>query len=342
MTKKILLSLAAAILVMTAAVVIGTVMIPLDAAWGIIAHHLFGTALPEGISGSQAVIIWNIRIPRVLMGFMVGAALASSGAVTQSLLRNPLASPYTLGVSAGAALGAGVIIITGFTLAALGSFLLPITGTLCGLLSILAAIVFASRVDAGLSTNTIVLAGMVFSLFINAMLTMLTVLNRESLERIAMWQLGTLSGKSYEQVFGFLPFLVVGLFGFLLFSRELDLFTFGEEQAMAAGVNTKRLKWVLLTLCGILTGSAVSFSGIIGFVDMIVPHIVRRIFGNSHRLLLPMTMIFGGMFMVLADLIARTVMAPSELPVGVICALTGAPFFIWVYFKRSGGGKPHA
>ena len=121
MTKKILLSLAAAILVMTAAVVIGTVMIPLDAAWGIIAHHLFGTALPEGVSGSQAVIIWNIRIPRVLMGFMVGAALASSGAVTQSLLRNPLASPYTLGVSAGAALGAGVIIITGFTLAALGT-----------------------------------------------------------------------------------------------------------------------------------------------------------------------------------------------------------------------------
>jgi len=342
MAKKILLSAAAAILVMAVAVSIGSVMIPWDDMGQILLHRLTGSALPETVSGTHDTILWNVRLPRVLMAFLVGAALSASGAVTQSLLRNPLASPYTLGVSAGAALGAGICIITGFTISWLGSFLLPTAGLLFGLLTILGAIVFATRVDANLSTNTIILSGMVFSLFINAMLTMLTVLNRESMERIAMWQLGSFSGKSYTQVLALLPFVLLGLAGFLLFSRELDLFTFGEEQAMAAGVNTRRLKWILMTLCGILTGSAVSFSGIIGFIDMIVPHIVRRLFGNSHRLMLPMTMLFGGMFLVAADLIARTIMAPSELPVGVICALTGAPFFVWVYFKRSTGGKPNA
>jgi len=154
------------------------------------------------------------------------------------------------------------------------------------------------------------------------------------MERILFWQIGSFSSKTWTQVGILTPVTLLGLFFLVFYSRELDLMTFGEEQAKSSGVDLKRVKWTLLLITAIMTGSAISFVGIIGFVDLIAPHIVHKIFGSSHRLALPMSALLGGTFMVVADLIARTVIAPSEMPVGAVTALVGAPFFAYIYFSR--------
>ncbi|NLD88157.1 MAG: iron ABC transporter permease, partial [Clostridiales bacterium] len=208
MAKKITIAAAAALITLAAAACLGSSSVHLRDTVSIIAHKLFSSPLPETIGSHTVAIIWSIRIPRVLMAFLVGGALSVSGAVVQSVLRNPLASPYTLGVSSGAALGAGIIIITGLTVPFLGMYLLPFTGLIFGIVIVVAAIAFASRVDRTLSTNTIILSGLVFSLFVGAMLTLLARLNRESIERIALWHLGTFASRGFSHIGGILPFLV--------------------------------------------------------------------------------------------------------------------------------------
>ncbi|MEG2659012.1 MAG: iron ABC transporter permease, partial [Clostridiales bacterium] len=279
-------------------------------------------------------IIWELRLPRVLLAFLVGGSLAASGTVVQSILRNPLASPFTLGVSSGASLGAGIVIISGVSLAGLGMFTLPIVGLLFGLLTVIGSVVLAGKIDSNLSNNTIVLIGMVFSLFINAILMSLTAFFRENMEAIVLWQMGSFALKGWQFVLGILPFFCVGIIGLMFYVREMDIMTFGEEQAISAGVETEKVKWILLALTAVLTGSAVAFAGVIGFIDLIAPHVVRKFFGSAHRYVLPMSIIFGGIFMIVADVIARTVIPSAEIPVGVISALIGAPFFAYVFFKK--------
>lgn len=332
-TKLILLSLVS-LLVIAAGVSLGSTTIPFRDTVSAISSKLFGISL-GAISENDAVIIWELRLPRVLLAFLVGGALSCSGAVVQSVLKNPLASPYTLGVSSGAAFGAGLVIIAGVTVPILGGFLLPMTGLLFGLVTVIAGVTFASKIDKNLSGNTIVLAGMVFSLFINSILTVLSTMNRESLQRIILWQMGSFSMRGWDYVAGFVPFFAVCALLLFLYNRELDILSFGEDQAKAIGVDTKKVKWVLLSLSAILSGSAVAFCGVIGFVDLVVPHLMRAVFGSKHRLIIPASILFGGCFMVTADLIARTVIPPSELPVGAITALAGAPFFAVLYFKKS-------
>ena len=301
----------------------------------IIANKTFGITLRDGVLPKDVSIIWKIRLPRVLLAFLVGGCLATSGAVVQSILKNQLASPYTLGVSSGASLGAGLVIITGITIPVIGSFTLPFVGFIFGLFTVYLVILFSSKVDKTMSNNTIILAGMVFSLFVNALLTTLTAMFSEDLKRIALWQMGSFAMKGWTYVGLIIPFCLVGMIGTLMYTKEMDILTFGEEQAQSVGVDTSKVKTKLFIFSAVLTGGAVSLSGTIGFVDLIAPHVVRKIFGSNHKYVIPMSFVFGGCLMVVTDLIARSIFAPTELPVGAVTALIGAPFFAYVYFKKA-------
>jgi len=299
----------------------------------IILRKIFGLSLKAGIDPKNVSIVWLLRLPRVLLAFLVGGCLAMSGAVCQSILRNPLASPYILGVSSGASLGAGIIIISGITIPLIGAFTLPLTGFVFGMLTVFLVAAFSSRVDRSMSNNTIILCGMVFSLFLSALLTLLSAIFSDDLKRITLWQMGSFAMRGWTYIQLLLPFMLIGTVGVLRYAKEMDIMTFDDEQAQSAGVQTGALRAKLLVCTAILTGAAVALSGIIGFVDLIAPHAARRITGSRHRYLIPMSFIIGGSLMVITDLIARTVISPSELPVGAITALIGAPFFAWVYFR---------
>lgn len=300
----------------------------------IILNKVINLPLREGIDPKDISIIWSLRLPRVLLAFMVGGCLAVSGSVVQSILKNELASPYTLGVSSGASLGAGLVIVLGISIPFLGQLTLPLIGFLCGLITVYGVIVFSSKIDKTMANNTIILAGMVFSLFVNALLTTLTALFSEDIKSISLWQMGSFSMKGWSYVRVLIPFLIIGVTGILRYTKEMDILTFGEEQAKAVGVDTNRVKKHLFIHSAILTGSAVALSGTIGFVDLIAPHMVRRVFGSKHKYVIPMSFVFGGSLMVITDLIARTIVSPAELPVGAITAIIGAPFFAYVYFSK--------
>lgn len=291
------------------------------------------------LTGVKSSIFISIRVPRVIMAFITGAALAAGGTVMQSVLRNPLASSYTLGVSSGASLFAAIVMISGLSIPFIGGFTLPLMGFLGGLATVMLAMGITARLDSSMENQTIILAGMVLSLFVSAMLTVLTAFAKEHLEQLVFWQMGSFSGQSYSScaMAGGVCFLAILLV--MRHSNELDIMTFGEEQAMSAGVDLRREKLILIGLSALMTGTVVSFAGVIGFIDLIAPHVVRKIFGSRHRLVVPMSALFGGGFMVLADLVSRTLLAPTELPVGAVTAIIGAPFFAYVYFHRNGAGK---
>jgi iron complex transport system permease protein len=334
MTKNIIIGLIISVLILIAAISLGSINISLGDTVLIILHKIFGVPLSENIDPRSVSIVWLLRLPRVLLAFFVGGSLAISGAVCQSILRNPLASPYILGVSSGASLGAGIIIITGITLPFMGGFSLPLTGFVFGLATVFFVAAFSSRIDKSMSNNTIILCGMILSLFLNALLTTLSAVFSDDLRRIALWQMGSFAMRGWSYVGLFLPFLIIGTTGILLCTKEMDILSFGDDPAKSAGVETGALRKKLLALCAVLTGAAVALSGVIGFVDLIAPHAARRIIGSSHRRLIPMSFILGGSLMVCTDLVARTIISPSELPVGAVTALIGAPFFAWVYFRR--------
>lgn len=322
---------AAAVCVIIIGVCAGSVFVPPGQVIRIFGNRLFGTGI-DGVSDANVSIIMTIRLPRVMLGFLTGAALSVCGTAVQSVLRNPLASPYTLGVSSGASLGAGIVIAGEMSF--LGSFTLPAAGLAFGIGSMFFMVAFASKIDRTLQGSTIVLTGMVLSLFVNGIVSLMANARDEKYKQIMKWQTGSFSGRKWEYVVILAAVLAVCFGYFMLRSRELDLLTFGDEQARSVGVNAGREKAAVLLVTAVLSGTAVSFAGVIGFVDLISPHIARRLFGAKHKLLLPMSGLIGGTFMVLCDLAARTVMPPNELPVGVVTALIGAPFFAWVFAKN--------
>lgn len=334
MKVKIIITLCVGFVIIILGIAIGSVYISPSEILSIIGHKAFGASLPETIKATTVAILWNLRLPRALLAFIAGGALSVSGAVMQSVLRNPLASSYTLGVSSGASFGAGLVILLGITLPFAKAVTLPIMGFAFGLGTIILVIAFASRIDGRLENNTIILTGMVFSLFISAVITLMSALSRDSIQRLIFWQMGSFSMKDWSAVFILLPVVIAGILYTAHYHRELDIMTFGEEQAKTMGINLKRVKWLLLIFAAALTGSVIAFVGIIGFVDLIAPHIVRKIFGSSHRYVIPMSAVCGGMFMVICDLAARTVTAPTELPVGAVTAIIGAPFFAYIYFSK--------
>ena len=329
---KVLLVIGAAILILMASIAVGSVNLSLGQVVEILLSRLTGET--GGTDANLSAIVWGMRFPRAVLAFLAGAALSASGTVMQSVLKNPQASSYTLGVSSGASLCAALVMVTGFTIPVLGTlFTLPAAGFAGGLATVFLALAFASRLDGKMENQTVILVGMVFSLFVNAILTLLTSLSREHLQQMVFWQMGGFTGRDWSHVAVMFPVLVVSLLVLQWFSPEMDIMSFGEEQAMSMGVDLKRVKLILIGIAALLTGTAVSLVGVIGFVDLIAPHVVRRLFGSSHRLVLPMSALFGGGFLMLAELISRTVMAPTLIPVGAVTALVGAPFFALVFFR---------
>ena len=334
MKTKAIIVICAALPVIMIGVALGSVWIPPGDIFAIIRHRFFGAELAEHFNHASVSIVLSLRLPRTLLAFIVGAALSVSGAVMQSVLRNPLASSYTLGVSSGASLGACIVILYGITLPFAAVMTLPLTGFVFGIGTLLLAVSFASRIDGRMENNTIILTGMVFSLFVNAVTTLLSALSREHLQRLIFWQMGSFSARGWTPVYILTPIAVAVTVFVIHHNRELDMMTFGEEQAKTMGVDIKKVKWILLIASAALTGSAIAFVGVIGFVDLVAPHIVRKLFGSSHRYVIPFSALFGGSFMVLCDLVARTIVSPSELPVGAVTAIIGAPFFASIYFGR--------
>ncbi len=331
------LLLLASLLALLLGIGVGSVYVPPGDILAIAAGRMFDVPLPEHIPASYSVMVLDMRLPRVLLAFLTGAALSVCGGVMQSLLQNPLASPFGLGVSSGAGLGAAFVIVLGLASAGLGAFLLPAVSLMFALGTVFLVLLVVAKLDRSMSNVTVILVGMVISLFCNAVMSLLATISPVCAQRIQLWQLGSFSMREWSAVWALLPVTVLVCLYFVRYAAELDVMTFGEEQALAMGVDLRRVKGRLMTAVAVLTGTAVAFVGIIGFVDLIVPHIVRRFFGAAHRRTVPACALLGGTFLVLCDLAARTLTPPHEIPIGSITALLGAPFFLYLFFAGRKG-----
>lgn len=284
----------------------------------------------------DAQIFFVARLPRVLAGALIGATLASAGVVLQALLRNPLATPFTLGVSAGAALGAMLAIVFRLDVGTLGMSSVPIASFLGSLAAITIVYGLASSQRRGLSTNVLLLAGVTLNSFFSALILFVQYLSDfADTYRAVRWLMGDLDVGSYTPLIASMPLIVAAFAVFAMLPRALNLLTMGEDVAASRGVEVKRAqRWAFFS-ASLATGAAVSIGGPIGFIGIIVPHLVRLMVGADHRVVLPAAALFGAAFLVLCDLVARTVTAPIELPVGIITALIGGPFFLWLLVKKT-------
>ena len=290
----------------------------------------------ENLEFPRHIILWQVRVPRILLAFMVGGSLAAVGASLQALLRNPLADPFVIGISSGAALGASVAILFGVGLSILTLLVLPFCAFLGALLSIL--VVYRIAVSYGsFSIHALLLGGVVLNAIFSALVLFLTTLaDPYKASGMYAWLMGSLTGPDFQTVLVLAGYLLLGIFVLVSQASALNLLTLGEEAARSLGVEVERVKRVVFTASALLTGAVVAFSGLIGFVGLIVPHAVRLMFGADHRLLLLASGILGGMFLMVADTVARTLLSPAEIPVGVVTALVGGPIFLYLLVQRRG------
>jgi iron complex transport system permease protein len=282
---------------------------------------------------ATVAIVRRLRVPRSILAALVGAGLAASGATFQALLRNPLAEPYVLGVSGGAAVGAVFAIVLGASAASGTVALAAFAGAA---LAVVLVLRLAASIGRALDTRVLLLSGVVVGAFFNAcILLALTFADTESFRAALFWMMGSFSGATWREI-GLLALAggpaVLVLMGL---ARSLNLLSIGEETAAYLGVRTERVKIVAYGTASLVTAASVSVSGVIGFVGLVIPHLVRMVWGADHRFLLPASLLLGATFLVLADVVARTVTAPTELPIGVITAFIGAPFFLWVLRRRT-------
>jgi iron complex transport system permease protein len=313
---------------------IGSLSIPFSTIIKIFLTQCFDLSLPNEIPGNLVQIVMAIRLPRVVLAFFVGASLALAGAAFQGLLKNALADPYTLGVSSGASVGAVFVIFFGIQLPLVGTFTLPVVSIFFGLCTLLLVLLFTRAVERKMSVETIILAGIMFGAFFSALISLMIALTGEELRQMITWLLGSVAMRGWKYTMMLLPFFLIGTVLLLANARELNAFAFGESAASHIGVDVAKRKVMILTGASLLTGAAVSVSGTIGFVGLVVPHMVRLVCGPNHRLLLPLSLLYGGAFLVLTDLAARTIVSPRELPIGVITSLIGAPLFALLFFRR--------
>jgi iron complex transport system permease protein len=312
------------------AAVIGPVYIPFELVFKIICAKLpiSSDLIAQSWSQVQETIIIQIRLPRILLGALVGAALASAGAAMQGLFKNPMADPYIIGISSGGALGAAIAIVFHLTLPTL-----PFISFL-GSISAAFIVYNISKVDEKIPVATLLLSGIAIGAFLSAITSFLMYIAGESLHQIVFWLMGGLSSSDWDRIKIITAPLISGMVLLSIYARELNIMLLGDEEAQSLGVEVEKLKKLTIAISALLTGVAVSVSGIIGFVGLIIPHIIRLMLGPDHRILIPAAALMGGIFIVLADIIARTIIAPTELPIGIITAFFGAPFFIYLLQKR--------
>lgn len=296
---------------------------------GEIVSVLFGGSASSAANES---ILTAIRFPRVILAALVGASLGLAGAAFQGLLRNPLADPYTLGVSSGASLGAVTVIYFGIQI--FGVYTLPVISIAAGFATMLGVLGFAYLAQRKTSMETMILAGIIFNSFLGSFISLVIALSGEELRQVMNWLLGSVSMRGWPYVKMILPFTCAGAVLLLIHSRELNAFAFGEDRARHIGVHVKQKQILIVVAASMLTGSAVAVSGAVGFVGLVIPHMVRLLCGSDHRHLLPLSMITGAAFLILADLLARMIISPAELPIGIITAIAGAPVFAFILASR--------
>jgi iron complex transport system permease protein len=311
---------------------------PADLAPGSIVRSLFGWVPGVGSSGfseQESAILWQLRVPRVVLAGIVGACLSVSGAAYQGAFRNPLADPYLLGAAAGAGLGATIVLVSGSTgLSAGGTPLLPAASFLGALAGVALAYAIGGSMG-GRTTTGLVLAGVAVASFLTAIQTFVQQRNSDTLREIYTWILGRLNTAGWDDVWLVLPYAVISVVALILHGRLLDVLGLGDDEAGSLGIRPRRVRLIVVCAASLATAAAVSVAGLIGFVGIIVPHAVRLVIGSSNRWVVPLSALGGAAFLVLADLAARTLVSPGELPIGVVTALLGAPAFA-LLLRRAG------
>jgi iron complex transport system permease protein len=288
----------------------------------------------QPLERTTTVVVFDIRFSRVVLAGLVGASLAVAGVIFQGLLLNPLADPFTIGVSTGAAFGVALLVLLGVGGSFWGLSSLPL-GALLGAVGALLAVMALAREQGHIRRESLVLAGIVVSTFLSALISLIKSLDEESLSAIVFWIMGSFSGRGWVHVGFLLPYAVAGLILAGRYHWELNILSLGEEQSHHLGVNVSRLRLLLLLAASLLTAGAVAVSGVIGFVGLVVPHLIRMLAGPSHGRLLPLAAVSGGLILIWADVAARTILPGGlELPVGVVTALLGGPFFFYLLKSR--------
>lgn len=307
---------------------IGSVFIPPAGLWQV----LRGEGDPV-----SAQILWAIRLPRTVLIALTGAALSGSGAAYQGLFRNPLADPFLIGVASGAGLGAVIAMSVEWPYTFWGLMAIPLASFLGALLTVFVVYVLA-RVGHTVPTTNLILAGVAFSSFATSLTSFLMLRSTGEVRRALGWLLGGASQAGWTVILAILPYILIGLGILLLSGHALNLLQFGDEQAQQLGLNVTRVKTVILVAASLSAAAAVAFSGIIGFIGLVVPHIIRMWTGPDHRRLVPLSILAGGTALLASDVLARVLLAPQEIPVGIITALAGAPFFLWVLRRSKNQG----
>lgn len=314
------------ILTMISALSIGPVDIPVLTVFKILFH--FPRSWPE----SYTVIVMDVRLPRILLGALVGSALAVSGCAMQGLFKNPMASPYILGISSGSAFGASLAIVLGVGIGA-GAFAVPLMAFVFAIGTIF-LVYHIARTGRRVRMETLLLAGIAVGAFFTAQVSLMKYVAGDELRSVVFWLMGGLWASSWDKVAIAFPLVLAGIAVIFFFGRDLNLMLLGEEHATDLGVDVEFTKKVVLIFASLMTAAAVSVSGIIGFIGLIIPHIMRIIVGPDHRILLPSSCLVGAIFLIWTDTLARTIIQPTELPVGIITATLGAPFFLYLLRKR--------
>ena len=313
---------------------LGTQFIGVGHLVGLLSSALLGTASEPDALRTTGVILLQVRLPRVLLGFLVGSCLAAVGVALQALLRNPLADPYVLGVSSGAALGVTIAVLFGIGTTVLALSLLPVFGFAGSLIALMVIYRMAASYDR-LPIHSVLLAGVILNAIFSALIMFITsIMEPNRSFGMMAWLMGSLTAPANPVLMVLAAYLLLGLLLLLKQVRVLNILALGEEPARSLGIDTERTKRLIFLLSALMTGAVVSFSGMIGFIGMIIPHAVRLVVGADHRLLLPASALVGGMFLMVADTVARTLFVPSEVPVGVITALAGGPFFVYLLVWR--------
>jgi iron complex transport system permease protein len=317
-------------LFLVAALLVGTAVGPVHVGVGAIAEsalsHVPFLGLHSHLSDTERAIVWQLRFPRVVLGALVGGMLALGGASYQGVFRNPLADPYLLGVAAGAGLGATLAVA--YLPRGVGTHdALPPAAFLGAIVAVSIAYLVGRAASPRSSGAALVLAGVTVASFFTAVQTFVQQQHADTLQEVYSWILGSLPSTGWSDVVLVLPYVAVAAVGLVLHRRLLDVLSLGDEEAASLGVNVRRVRFTIVVLATVGTAAAVAVSGLIGFVGIIVPHAIRLVFGSSYRILLPLSVLVGAGFLVLADVVARSALSPAEIPIGVVTAFCGAPFF---------------
>ena len=328
MSRPLLLALSLLAATLLLSLAIGAVFIPPNELWNILRG-----------AGDEifTFIVWQIRLPRTVLIALAGAALGGSGAAYQGLFRNPLADPFLIGVASGAGLGAVIAMSIQWPYSFWGLLAIPLASFLAALLTVFLVYQLA-RVGRTVPTTNLILAGVAFSSFATSLTSFLMLRSTGEVRRALGWLLGGISLAGWDSVLSLLPYLALGFGGLLLSGHALNLMQFGDDQAQQLGLNVTRARTLILAAAALTTAAAVAFAGIIGFIGLIVPHIVRMWFGADYRRVIPLSILGGASALLISDVIARVILAPQEIPVGIVTALAGAPFFLWVLRRAKNQG----